>query len=105
MPPAQARRLLSARVFQVWQIYPMNLRICLKRFFCWKRKRAPEATDPRGITSQTHPVKLDKLAAVIQLRLGWAGFARPLVGNSTIANARYVGMLCLEAGETPDSSF
>jgi len=46
MPPAQARRLLSARVFQVWQIYPMNLRICLKRFPCWKRKRAPEATDP-----------------------------------------------------------
>jgi len=34
-------------------------------------------------------------------RLGWTGFARPPVGDSTIAHARYAAMLCLEAGETP----
>jgi hypothetical protein len=66
-----------------------------------KRKRAPVATDPPRNSQPDSSGEADKLAAIIQLRLGWTGFARPPVGDSTIARARYAAMLCLEAGETP----
>ena len=58
-------------------------------------------TDPPRNNQPDSSGEADKLAAIIQLRLGWTGFARPPVGDSTSANTRYVAMLCLEAGETP----